>query len=103
MLCAVSHSPPHAPNSPPKLRRKHPPPPDWRRPQTLREPLRSAARHVPAYSAAELNRVLAFYCHAGHVRNAGLQQQLDSGELARKVMMMTGGVGEDVFKLCGRL
>jgi hypothetical protein len=30
-------------------------------------------------------------------------QQLDSGELARKVMMMTGGVGEDVFKLCGRL
>ena len=47
--------------------------------------------------------MLGFYCHVGHVRNAGLQTQLDSGELARKVMMMTGGVGEDVFKLCSKL
>jgi len=103
MLCAVSHSPPDAPATPSRLRKHFPPPTDWARPQALREPFRSAVRHVPAFSGKEMHAMLNFYCAVGHVRNVGLQPQLESGELARKVMMMTGGVGDDVFKLCGKL
>ena len=44
-------------------------------------------------------RALEFYAHVGHLRNVGLGEQLASGELRRKVAMMSSGAAEDVFKL----
>ena len=48
-------------------------------------------------------RALEFYAHVGHLRNAGLAEQLASGELRRKVALMSGGTAEDVFKLCAAM
>ena len=56
-----------------------------------------------AYTPLELQRCLEFYAHTGHLRHPRLGPQLRSGELRRKVALMTAGRGEDVFKLCAAM
>jgi len=102
MLCAVSHAGASRRSLPRQMRKDFLPPIDWRLDNLGgRAPsLLPCVRKVPAYSACELQRALEFYALAGHMRNQGLQEQLRSGSLRRKVGLITSGVGEDVFKLC---
>ena len=103
MLCGLTQSGATPPATPRKQRRSLPPPPDWSRPRSLEPEVRDALRDVGAYSALELQRCLEFYAHTGHLRNPRLGAQLRSGELRRKVALMTAGRGEDVFKLCAAM
>lgn len=103
MLCGLTQSGATPPKTPRKQRKHLSPPPDYTRPQTLEPEVRDALREVSTYSAVELQRCLEFYAYTGHLRNQKLQAQLHSGELRRKVALMTGGQGEDVFKLCSAM
>ena len=58
---------------------------------------------VEPFSPLETQRALEFYAYAGHLQNVGLESQLRTGELQKKVYMMTGGVGKDIFKLCEQM
>jgi len=105
MLCGISHAGASRPSLPRQMRKDFVPPIDWRlndlggrAPNML-----PCVREVPAYSASELQRVLEFYALAGHMRNQGLQEQLRSGSLRRKVALITSSIGEDVFKLCSAM
>jgi len=99
-LCALSWSAPFAPKLTSAMRFNWPPPPNWREPASLPDRLRSRLVEVPRYSSAELQQCLDFYAHIGHLRNRRLEPQLRSGELRRKVALLTGRVPADVCRAC---
>jgi len=103
MLCGVTRSDARPPRVPKRMRKFVPPPPDFAQPESLPAAVRSALREVGPFSALETQRALEFYAYAGHLQNVGLEAQLRTGELRRKVQLMTGGVGADVFKLCEQM
>ena len=99
MVCALSHSMPSA-SIPKPMRKKFPPPTDWRSVHSLPADVRRRMVSVPPYSHDELSQCLGYYALAGHLRNHRLQEQLGSGELVRKTAIMTSRVPEDVYKIC---
>jgi len=103
MLGAVTRSSARPLAVPLGLRKFIPPPFDFSRPRSLPPSLRKALRKVTAYSFEETQRALEFYAYAGHIQNPGLENPLRTGELNRKVHLMTAGVGSDVFKLCEQM
>ena len=100
MLCGITHDAATPPAVPQPLRKRWPQPHPWHRPAALPAELRAALRPVPPYSPLELQRTLDFYAHVGHLRDPALERQLADGRLAKKVHLMTAGVGADVYKLC---
>jgi len=100
MVCGLSWSPPSPLSMPSKLRKHWPPPPLWRKPETLPFRLRSRLCEVAPYSSAELQHCLEFYAHIGHLRSRRLESKLVSGELRRQVALITGRVPADVFRVC---
>jgi len=103
MLCGVPRSSARPLRVPKGMRKHVPPPPDFSRPVSLSDSTQTALRDVGPYSAVETQRALEFYAYAGHLQNVGLEAQLRTGDLRRKVHMMTGGVGSQVFKLCEQM
>ena len=100
MLCGITHDAATPPAVPRPLRKRWAQPHPWHRPAALPAELRAALRPVPPYSLPELQRTLDFYAHVGHLRDPALERQLADGRLAKKVHLMTAGVGADVYKLC---
>ena len=58
---------------------------------------------MSAFTAEETQSMLDFYALIGHMSNAGLDGQLRTGELATKVRLLCGGVGEDVWRIAAQL
>ena len=50
-----------------------------------------------------MQAALEFYALVGHMGNDGLEASLRTGELSRKVAMLTAGVAEDVYNVCEQL
>lgn len=121
MLCGLTHQRNKPPKVPFELRKVMPPPYDWfsvgrlpvqKKKRKLVHPIDWARvgsvpaeiqrklRHVGVYSPNELQRALELYAHVGRISNRGLEAQLRTGELCRKVAMLTAGNGADVFKIC---
>jgi len=103
LLCADTSEGATPPNITKGLRKRWAQPYNFSKPHTLPLALRRMIRHVGPYSAPEVQRALEFYAYAGHLRNAGLQEHLETGELCKKVALMTSGVGSDVYKLCEQM
>ena len=103
MLCGITRSSAR-PFKVPKRMRKHVKPPlDFSKIDTLPTAVQKGLRHVGPFSLTETQRALEFYSYAGCLQNAGLEASLRTGDLGRKVHMMTGGIGCDVFKLCEQM
>jgi len=103
LLCADTSEGAMPPNITKGLRKRWPQPYNFSKPHTLSTPLQRMVRRVGTYSNLEVQRALEFYAYAGHLQNAGLQRQLETGELCQKVALMTSGVGSDVYKLCEQM
>ena len=106
MLGATTHNGAQPPGVPMRLRKHIPPPPDFQRKlHALRreDRFRGRIREVAAYSASETQAMLEFYALCGHMHNPLLGTQLRTGELARKVRLMTAGNGEDLYQIAHQM
>ena len=105
MLCATTQNGGSPPGVPGRLRKYYPPPPEFHRPHKMKEEpkFHGRVREVGPYRLDELQATLEFYALTGRMANPAIDGQLRTGELATKVRLLCGGVGEDVWRIAAQL